>query len=103
MAFGPEQPCRVPLEQHDPSPRLAYNRSVLPTGQEWRLTTRVVKAEAAEAGFDLCGIAPVGGFPELQFLNEWLERGYAGEMHYMHRSAERRADVRAPGHLVHRR
>ena len=34
-------------------------------------------------------------FPELHFLREWLDRGYAGEMHYMHRTAERRADVRA--------
>ena len=35
------------------------------------------------------------GFPELRFLREWLDRGYAGEMHYMHRTADRRADVRA--------
>ena len=60
-----------------------------------RLTTADVKAEAKAAGFDLCGIAPVAGFPELGFLGEWLSRGYAGEMHYMHRTAERRADVRA--------
>jgi len=54
-----------------------------------------VKREAAALGFDLCGIAPAGAFPELQYLREWLDRGYAGEMHYMHRSAERRADVRS--------
>lgn len=58
------------------------------------VTAEYVKAEAATLGFDLCGIAPVESFPELQFLAEWLDRGYAGEMHYMHRSAERRADVR---------
>ncbi len=98
MAFGSERPCRVRLEQYDPPPRLAYNRSVLPIGQACRLTTGEVKAEAAEAGFELCGIAPVGNFPELGFLNEWLERGYAGEMHYMHRTAERRADVRTVLH-----
>jgi epoxyqueuosine reductase len=66
-----------------------------PIGQEACLTTSSVKAEAAALGFDLCGIAEAGSFPELQFLAQWLERGYAGEMHYMHRSAERRADVRA--------
>jgi epoxyqueuosine reductase len=54
-----------------------------------------VKAEAAAVGFDLCGIAPAETFPELQFLRTWLDRGYAGEMHYLHRTAERRADVRA--------
>jgi len=33
-------------------------------------------------------------FPELKSLDEWLARGYAGEMAWMSRSAERRADVR---------
>jgi epoxyqueuosine reductase len=46
-------------------------------------------------GFDLCGIAPVGDHLELTFLREWLDRGYAGEMAYLTRSADRRADVRA--------
>jgi epoxyqueuosine reductase len=36
------------------------------------------------AGFDLCGIAPAAEFPELAHLEEWLERGYAGEMRYLH-------------------
>lgn len=59
------------------------------------LTAIDVKREAREAGFDLCGIAAAAAYPELAFLREWLDRGYAGEMHYMHRTAERRADVRA--------
>jgi epoxyqueuosine reductase len=59
-----------------------------------RITPEIVKREAAIAGFDLCGIAPAAAFPELAFLRDWLDRGYAGEMHYMHRTAERRADVR---------
>jgi epoxyqueuosine reductase len=53
-----------------------------------------LKRAASECGFDLCGIAPAASFPELRFLREWLDRGYAGEMAYMHRTAERRADVR---------
>ncbi len=53
-----------------------------------------LKARAGELGFDLCGIAPAAGLPELRFLSEWLARGYAGTMAYMARSAERRADVR---------
>jgi epoxyqueuosine reductase len=59
------------------------------------VTSTDVKARAAALGFDLCGIAPAAAFPELGFLREWLDRGYAGEMHYMHRTAERRAGVRA--------
>jgi epoxyqueuosine reductase len=59
------------------------------------LTAARIKAEASAAGFDLCGIAPAESFPELLFLREWLDRGYAGEMQYIHRTAERRGDVRA--------
>ena len=59
------------------------------------MTAADVKAAAAALGFDLCGIAPAAAFPELGFLREWLDRGYAGEMHYMHRTAERRAGVHA--------
>jgi epoxyqueuosine reductase len=39
---------------------------------------------ARASGFDLCGIAPAAGFPELAHLEEWLERGHAGEMRYLH-------------------
>ena len=58
------------------------------------LTAERIKAKAGELGFDLCGIAPADNFPELAYLEEWLARGYAGDMAYMSRSAERRADVR---------
>src|SRR6059036_3261579 len=59
------------------------------------LTSADIKAAAHELGFDACGIAPAASFPELTFFREWLDRGYAGEMQYLHRSAHRRADVRA--------
>lgn len=58
------------------------------------ITSEDVKREAAAAGFDLCGIAPAADHVELRFFREWLDRGYAGEMQYLHRSSERRADVR---------
>jgi len=58
------------------------------------LTPEAIKARALQLGFDLCGVAPADGFPELTFLDEWLARGYAGEMAWMARTAERRADVR---------
>ena len=54
-----------------------------------------VKDLASTCGFDLCGVAPAENFDELQFLREWIARGYHGDMHYMERTAERRADVRA--------
>jgi epoxyqueuosine reductase len=53
-----------------------------------------IKARALALGFDACGIAPAAPHPELSFFREWLGRGYAGEMAYLHRSADRRADVR---------
>jgi epoxyqueuosine reductase len=59
------------------------------------VTSTEIKAHAAELGFDICGIAPVEPFTELGFLRTWLDRGYAGEMRYLERSADRRADVRA--------
>lgn len=58
------------------------------------VTSEEVKRRAREIGFDLCGIAPVGAFPELSFFRAWLDRGYAGTMGYLPRSAKRRADVR---------
>ncbi len=59
------------------------------------MTSAEIKARAAELGFDVCGIAPVEAFKELGFLPVWLDRGYAGDMRYLERSADRRADVRA--------
>ena len=59
------------------------------------LSAEEVKTRAAACGFDLCGIAPAETFPELGFLREWIARGYHGDMGYMSRTADRRADVRA--------
>jgi epoxyqueuosine reductase len=63
----------------------------LPTS---RLTSEQIKAQARAIGFDLCGIAPAGAFPELAFLREWIGRGYAGTMAYLPRTCDRRSDVR---------
>src|SRR5258706_6565022 len=60
-----------------------------------QLTAPAIKAKATDLGFDACGIAPAGEFPELRFLPEWIARGYAGTMAYLERSADRRADVRS--------
>ena len=58
------------------------------------MTSSDIKAKARELGFDACGIAPAANHPELSFYREWLDRGYAGDMAYLHRTADRRADVR---------
>ena len=59
--------------------------------------TASVKAEAFRLGFDLAGIAPAvspAGFPRLQ---QWIEKGYAGEMNYL----PRREDAYAhPRHVL---
>ena len=58
------------------------------------MTSSEIKAKARALGFDACGIAPAASHPELSFYREWLDRGYAGDMAYLHRTADRRADVR---------
>jgi epoxyqueuosine reductase len=46
------------------------------------LPTRI-KQFARDAGFDLCGIAPVRDFAELQVFPAWIAAGKHGEMKYM--------------------
>ena len=57
-------------------------------------TPAAIKAQALAIGFDRCGIAAAEAYPELGALRGWLARGYAGEMAYLARTADRRADVR---------
>ena len=42
-----------------------------------------IKQCAIDAGFDLCGIAPVSNFRELQVFPNWIADGKHGEMKYM--------------------
>ena len=46
------------------------------------LPTRI-KRLAGDAGFDLCGIAPVLDFGELHVFPAWIAKGMHGEMKYM--------------------
>ncbi len=46
------------------------------------LSTRI-KQSARDAGFDLCGIAPVRDFSELDVFPAWIADGKHGEMKYM--------------------
>ncbi len=57
------------------------------------LTTRA-KALALALGFDRAGVASAEPGPDTQFLREWLDRGYAGEMEYLAARAADRMDPR---------
>ena len=48
-----------------------------------------IKRAAAEAGFDLAGIAPATDSPELGRFPQWIADGHAGEMKYMAARDER--------------
>ena len=54
--------------------------------------TEKVKAAAIAQGFDLVGVAPAQAPQHWSFYAQWLSLGYAGEMHYLGRNLERRAD-----------
>jgi epoxyqueuosine reductase len=58
------------------------------------MTSSEIKEQARRLGFDAVGIAPAAAHPELAFFREWLSRGYAADMSYLHRTADRRGDVR---------
>jgi len=58
------------------------------------LKATTIKEKALSLGFDLVGIAPAGLAPHGRQLLDWCGRGYAGEMAYMTRSADARADTR---------
>ncbi len=48
-----------------------------------RTDTAWVEERAKSLGFDLCGVVHAAKFPELLRTEEWLARGYAGEMKYL--------------------
>lgn len=58
-------------------------------GKRERLSRRV-KELAREVGFDLVGISPVGPPLHGGSFSDWLRQGFAGEMAYLERGAEKR-------------
>ena len=56
----------------------------------------LIKAQSYGLGFDLVGIAPLGPSTTAEAFDQWLEQGYAGEMAYLPRTAEKRRDSRLP-------
>jgi epoxyqueuosine reductase len=57
---------------------------------------RLIKAQASGLGFDLVGITSLGPMDTAAEFDDWVERGYAGEMEYLPRGAEKRRDSRLP-------
>jgi epoxyqueuosine reductase len=55
-----------------------------------------LKAQAYGLGFDLAGIARLGEVGTASAFERWLAAGYAGEMGYLPRGAEKRRDTRRP-------
>jgi epoxyqueuosine reductase len=49
-----------------------------------------LKGQAHALGFELAGIAPAAPADGFDRLRDWLDRGFAGDMDYMHRHAEAR-------------
>ncbi|MDE3150677.1 MAG: tRNA epoxyqueuosine(34) reductase QueG [Gemmatimonadota bacterium] len=55
-----------------------------------------IKAHAYALGFDLVGIARLGPAETSPAFERWIDAGYAGEMAYLARGAEKRRDTRLP-------
>ena len=68
---------------------------IAPVAQTRALEERI-KAQAFGLGFDLAGIARLGPAETASAFDEWVARGYAGDMHYLPRWADKRRDTRLP-------
>jgi epoxyqueuosine reductase len=56
----------------------------------------MVKAQAYGLGFDLVGITKLGPMETSGKFDEWIAKGYAGEMDYLPRGEAKRRDSRLP-------
>jgi epoxyqueuosine reductase len=60
-----------------------------------RLRERI-RAQAYGLGFDLAGFVTLGPMETARHFEAWLDRGHAGEMHYLPKWRDKRADSRLP-------
>jgi epoxyqueuosine reductase len=60
------------------------------------ISSAMIKAQAYGLGFDLTGVATLGPADTASAFDEWLARGFDGEMGYLARTAEKRKDSRLP-------
>ncbi|MFK7897469.1 MAG: tRNA epoxyqueuosine(34) reductase QueG [Myxococcota bacterium] len=64
-----------------------------PLGEVSALPERIRRVGLA-LGLDAVGFAPAAPNDRTRFQKEWIERGYAGEIHYIERRLEERMDPR---------
>jgi epoxyqueuosine reductase len=57
---------------------------------------QLIKGQAYGLGFDLVGIAPLGPADTAEAFDSWISRGFAGDMEYLPRWADKRKDTRLP-------
>lgn len=55
-----------------------------------------IRAQGFGLGFDLVGITTLGAVATAPHFDSWIERGFAGEMHYLPKWADKRRDSRLP-------
>jgi epoxyqueuosine reductase len=60
------------------------------------ISSAMIKAQAYGLGFDLTGVTTLGPADTAPAFDEWLARGYDGEMGYLARTADKRKDSRLP-------
>lgn len=56
------------------------------------MLSQQIKTKAHQLGFDLVGITSTAPLAHDRRYRDWLARGFAGEMGYMHRNVEKRSD-----------
>ena len=56
----------------------------------------LIRAQAYGLGFDLVGFTKLGPAETAAAYDDWIARGYAGEMGYLERGAAKRHDTRLP-------
>jgi epoxyqueuosine reductase len=61
-----------------------------------RTIEQSIRAQAYGLGFDLVGMATLGSMETAHHFEQWLDRGYAGDMHYLPKWAHKRRDSRLP-------
>ena len=64
--------------------------------RDGEMLARDLKAQAFGLGFDLVGITTLGEAETSPAFEAWLANGFAGEMDYLARGAEKRRDTRRP-------
>ena len=55
-----------------------------------------IRAQGYGLGFDLVGMTTLGAMDTAPYFDRWLDRGFAGDMHYLPKWREKRHDSRLP-------